>query len=64
MKKKNKIIIGILLVLVIILVIVILPKGKPKDYSEKYIGETDLHKDIEGIGRDNTYAKYLERHSD
>jgi len=63
-KKKNKIIIGILLVLVIILVIVILPKGKPKDYSEKYIGETDLHKDIEGIGRDNTYAKYLERHSD
>jgi len=63
-KKNKKIIIGILLVLVIILIIVFLPRGKTKDYSEKYEGVTDLHKDIEGIGRENTYAKYLEKYSD
>lgn len=63
MKKYSKIVIGTLFVLVIILIFVFSRDGV-KNYREKYAGVTDLHKDIEGIGRDNTYAKYLEKYSD
>lgn len=63
MKKKNKIIIGILLALVII-VIVLIPRNRVDNYNEKYAGASDLFKDIEGLGRENTYGKYLEKHSD
>jgi ABC-type glycerol-3-phosphate transport system substrate-binding protein len=62
-KKKNKIIIGILLALVII-VIVLIPRNRVDNYNEKYAGASDLFKDIEGLGRENTYGKYLEKHSD
>lgn len=63
MKKKNKIIIGILLALAIV-VIVLIPRNRVDNYNEKYAGASDLFKDIEGLGRENTYGKYLEKHSD
>lgn len=64
MKKKNKIIIGILLALAIIFIFVLIPRNGIDNFSEKYAGASDLYKDIEGIGRDNTYSKYIEKHSD
>lgn len=36
---------------------------KITNYSEKYAG-TDLDSDVTGVGRDNTYANYLQKYGD
>lgn len=64
MKKNIKRLVVSLLVIAIILIFILISRDGVNDYSEKYAGVADLNSDVEGIGRDNTYAKYLEKHAD
>jgi ABC-type glycerol-3-phosphate transport system substrate-binding protein len=63
MKIRNKKFIGILIIFAIVLVFTLIPRGDNENYSDKYENEENLDVDVTGLGRDNTYAKYLEFHN-
>ncbi len=63
MRERKKIVIGILIIFAIVLVFVLIPKNKDVNFKEKYAGVDNLNADVEGIGREDTYAKYLEAHA-
>ena len=52
-----------ILIFVLIIVIWKLAVNDDGNYEEKYAG-ADLSVDIDGIARDDTYAKYLDKHKD
>lgn len=62
---SKKIVMIPLIIIAFVLVIVVwkLLVTETGDYSDKYEGQ-DLSVDIEGIARDDTYAKYLEKYAD
>ena len=60
MRKKWRILVGILVVVILAAAIVILT-GDPQNYHDKYDGR-DLSTDVSGIGRDDTYDVYLKAH--
>jgi len=62
MRKKWRILVGILVVVILVAAIVLL-NGDPQNYHDKYDGK-DLSTDISGIGRDDTYDVYLRTHQD
>lgn len=60
----NKKIVKIPLVIIVFIIIIVVWKSlvdSNDSYLEKYEG-VDLTADVEGIARDDTYAKYLQRH--
>lgn len=63
MKKRKRIIIVILSVLVVIAIVTLTFRKKTDNYNEKYAGVKDINKDAEGIGREGTYGKYLEKYA-
>ena len=60
MRKKWRILVGILVVVILVVAIVLL-NGDPQNYHDKYDGK-DLSTDVSGIGRDDTYDVYLKAH--
>jgi len=62
MRKKWRILVGILVVVILVAAIVLL-NGDPQNYHDKYDGK-DLSTDVSGIGRDDTYDVYLRTHQD
>ncbi len=60
MRKKWRILVGILVVAVLVVAIVLLGGGA-QDFHAKYEGR-DLSTDVSGIGRDDTYEAYLKVH--
>jgi len=60
MRKKWRILVGILVVVIVVVAIVLL-NGGTQSYHHKYAGK-DLSTDVSGIGRDDTYDAYLKRH--
>ncbi len=60
MRKKWRILVGILVVVILVAAIVLL-NGDPQNYHDKYDGK-DLSTDVSGIGRDDTYDVYLKAH--
>ena len=60
MRKKWRILVGILVVMIVVVAVVLL-NGDVEDYHHKYEGK-DLSTDVTGIGRDDTYDVYLKRH--
>ncbi len=62
MRKKWRILVGILVVVILVAAIVLL-NGDPQNYHDKYDGK-DLSTDVSGIGRDDTYDVYLRAHQD
>ncbi|MGN1370423.1 MAG: extracellular solute-binding protein [Aristaeellaceae bacterium] len=60
MRKKWRILVGVLVVGLLVLALVLLNGGK-KSYHDKYEGR-DLSTDVTGIGRDDTYELYLRAH--
>ena len=60
MRKKWRILVGILVVVILVAAIVLL-NGDPQNYHDKYDGK-DLSTDVTGIGRDDTYDVYLRAH--
>ena len=60
MRKKWRILVGILVVVILAAAIVLL-NGDPLNYHDKYDGK-DLSTDVSGIGRDDTYDVYLKAH--
>ncbi len=60
MRKKWRILVGILVVAVLVVAIVLLGGGE-QDFHAKYEGR-DLSTDVSGIGRDDTYEVYLKAH--
>ena len=60
MRKKWRILVGILVVAVVVVCIVLL-NGGASDFRAKYEGR-DLSTDVTGIGRDDTYEVYLKTH--
>ncbi|MBR4236771.1 MAG: extracellular solute-binding protein [Clostridia bacterium] len=56
--KLRKFLLTIAIILIVVLVIWLLTRGSD-DFSEKYAG-INLDADISGIGRSDTYSKYLE----
>ena len=63
MSKMKKTMIGLLLVFAIVIALVLIPGNDVKNYKEKYTDAVNLNIDVGGIGREDTYAKYLEMHS-
>ncbi len=61
-KKVWRILLGILVVAIVVVAISLLNKDV-EDFHEKYDG-VDLTTDVSGIGRDDTYAAYLQAHKD
>ena len=60
----NKKIVKIPLVIIVFVIIIVIWKSlvnSNDSYLEKYDG-VDLTADVEGIARDDTYAKYLQSH--
>ncbi|MBR6666863.1 MAG: extracellular solute-binding protein [Clostridia bacterium] len=60
MRKKWRILVGVLIVVALVVAIVLL-NGGVQDYHHKYDG-VDLSVDVTGIGRDDTYDAYIGRH--
>ncbi len=61
MKKTKGLIIFAAIVAVIVLFVVVKGLTGSKDYSKKYKGY-DLTADVQGLGRDDSYVKYLEKY--
>ena len=61
MKKGKGLIIIAAVVAVIVLFVVVKNLTAEKNYSKKYAGY-DLTADVEGLGRDDSYVKYLEKY--
>ena len=62
MRKKWRILVGILVVAVVVVCVVVL-NGGTQSFHSKYEGR-DLSTDVTGIGRDDTYEVYLKAHED
>jgi ABC-type glycerol-3-phosphate transport system substrate-binding protein len=62
MRFEKKKVIGILFIFAIVLVFILIPKNEVVNFKDKYVGVDNLNVDVEGIGRVNTYSKYLEQH--
>lgn len=60
MRKKWRILVGVLVVAILVVAIVLLNDGT-QSYHSKYEGK-DLSTDVTGIGRDDTYEVYLRTH--
>jgi len=60
MRKKWRILVGVLVVAILVVAIVLL-NGGSQSYHDKYEGK-DLSTDVSGIGRDDTYEVYLKAH--
>ncbi len=60
MRKKWRILVGVLVVVMLVVALVLLNGGK-QSYHDKYEGK-DLSTDVTGIGRDDTYDIYLRTH--
>lgn len=60
MRKKWRILVGVLVVAILVVAIVLL-NGSSQSYHDKYEGK-DLSTDVTGIGRDDTYEVYLKAH--
>ncbi|MCQ2495941.1 MAG: extracellular solute-binding protein [Lachnospiraceae bacterium] len=58
---KKKLIVLVAVVVVIATLIVVRRLRYSQTYEEKYAG-TDLSADVEGLGRGNTYTKYMEKY--
>ena len=63
MKFKKAYFFGASLVLAVIILFLFISRDEITSYQFKYENEKNLDDDIEGIGRENTYAKYLETYS-
>lgn len=61
--RSKKIIISAAIIIILAALLVLVPKSGTVSYSDKY-EEYDLNADIEGIGRSNTYVKYLNAHAE
>lgn len=62
MRKKWRILVGLLVVVIVVAAIVLL-NGGTQSYHAKYVGK-DLSTDVTGIGRDDTYEVYMRAHQD
>ena len=62
MRKKWRILVGLLVVVIVVAAIVLL-NGGSQSYHAKYAGK-DLSTDVSGIGRDDTYEVYMRTHQD
>ena len=60
MRKKWRILVGVLVVAILVVAIVLL-NGGSQSYHDKYEGK-DLSTDVTGNGRDDTYEVYLKAH--
>lgn len=47
----------------VIATILLIPRGGEDNFADKYADTPNLDEDVGGIGRDNTYAKYLDAYS-
>ena len=61
MKRKTKRLVFILLIITLAVCAYLIWGGGTSDFSSKYEG-VDLSTDVTGIGRSDTYSKYLEAH--
>lgn len=61
MKWDKKKLAGAVAVVLAAGVILLIPRDRQTDYREKYEG-VDLSSEVEGLGRSNTYAHYLDAH--
>lgn len=61
--KLKKFVIGLAAIIIVIVLLILIPKGGTKSNVDKYEGY-DLAADVDGIGRDNTYAKYIKKYAD
>ncbi|HWT76830.1 MAG TPA: extracellular solute-binding protein [Mobilitalea sp.] len=64
MKSWKKFLIGLLFIFALVIAFIFIPRKGVTNFEEKYANAGDLTADVEGIGRDNTYSKYLASHSD
>lgn len=64
MKFRKKFLIALLIVFTLSIAFILIPRNGVKNFKEKYENVDNLNADVEGIGRDNTYSKYLDSHSD
>ncbi|MGF7142103.1 ABC-type glycerol-3-phosphate transport system substrate-binding protein [Anaerotaenia torta] len=64
MKSKKLRLMGFIILLILVAVFILIPREKTRDFKSKYENAGDLSTDVEGIGRENTYAKYLMKHSE
>ena len=62
MRKKWRILVGILVVAVVAACVILLGGGA-SDFHSKYDGR-DLTTEVSGIGRDDTYEVYMRTHQD
>lgn len=60
MKSKKKYLFALLIVITIAILFIIFSQERDVNYQHKYANEENLSSDIEGIGRENTYLKYLQ----
>ena len=60
MRKKWRILVGLLVVVIVVAAIVLL-NGGSQSYHAKY-ADKDLSTDVSGIGRDDTYEVYMRAH--
>ena len=60
MKSKKKYLFALLIVIIIAILFIIYSQERDVHYQHKYANEENLSGDIEGIGRENTYLKYLQ----
>lgn len=63
MRLNKKFVIGFIVIITLMTALVLIPKNKIQNYADKYAGTDDLNADVEGIGRENTYSKYLDAHA-
>jgi len=63
MSRKLKLVVGIVTACAVIAAVFFFSRGKEDSFADKYSDTPNLDVDVGGIGRDNTYAKYLEAHS-
>lgn len=63
MKSKKKPLIGFIILFIVVVAFLFIPRREVKNFEDKYENAGDLSMDVGGIGRDNTYVKYLIAHS-
>jgi ABC-type glycerol-3-phosphate transport system substrate-binding protein len=63
MRLKKKFVIGSIVIMALVAALVSLPNNNIHNYADKYTGTDELNADVKGIGRDNTYSKYIDAHA-
>ncbi|HEX3023097.1 MAG TPA: ABC transporter substrate-binding protein, partial [Lachnospiraceae bacterium] len=63
MRLKKKYRIGIVFIVAILILFMLIPRNDIENFSNKYKNAGDLENDVEGIGRENTYQKYLQEYA-